>query len=110
MDVPVNQFTARHRPRKTFEQRIEERLKRIETRITTLSLALGVEVPCRQPVFEPGAHGSMAASRLTLLSINSSVRDLLSVIPADHSGMVDVRVGDNWVMTLSRVDGTAPVP
>lgn len=91
------------RPRKTPEQESLERLRRIETRITTLAIGLGVDMNTQKPVFtkEPGEHAVIA-----LPSINSSMKEILASCPAGWTGRANIAIGGETICAMDVADRT----
>lgn len=81
-----------------------QRVRRIETRLTQLLVALGVDTISQKPKFGiydvPGPEREVAV--VTLPSPHSSLKEALDIIPASWEGPVRVFVGDQMVATLDR--------
>lgn len=92
-------MTDNHRRggRASIEQQTLDRVKRIETRITTMALALGVNMPMQKPTFDkqPGEHAT-----LDLPSINTTVKSIRAALPNGFTGRVILRIGGEMILTM----------
>ena len=77
---------SEQRKRASPEVEMLQRVRRIETRVTTMMIAMGVDSSATKPVFDNG--------RLTLPSKHCSVKEILEAIPADWGGPVGLLIGD----------------
>ncbi len=80
-----------------------DRTRRIETRLTQLMIALGVNSGRSQkPTWgdaAPGRHGSV-----TVPSPHSTLREILDEIPPLKSGMpIDIYLGDERIAVITKV-------
>jgi hypothetical protein len=86
------------------------RARRIETRLTTLMIHMGVETLSAKPEFLPAveAYDSLAGelARVSLPSRDCSLKSILGCIPAGFSGDVRVMIGADHVTTLAVSDRT----
>lgn len=91
------------RVRKTPEQEVLERVRRIETRITTLAIGLGVDMNTQKPEFDkqPGEHAT-----LTLPSINSSLKEIMKAVPPGFTGRAVLVIGGETIGQIELVDRT----
>lgn len=85
----------RPRPDKTVE--ILQRVRRLETRVTTALIALGFDPQAQKPSFD------RRNGRLQLPSPHSSLSECTKAIPNDWCGPVQVYVGDDLVAVLDAV-------
>lgn len=90
------------RPKKSPEIESLERLRRIETRLTTLSIGLGIDTTTRKPIFA----ADEGPATIQLPSIDCSMKSIVACIPPDWVGHIDVRLGDEVVTTIAVVDRT----
>jgi hypothetical protein len=81
-----------HNGKGTDQREIVERVRRIETRVTKIGQAMGVDVGGGKPVWFDGKIGAP--------SPNCSIGDLLRTIPAGHDKDVDVYVHDDYLFTM----------
>lgn len=81
-----------------------QRVRRIETRLTQLMVAMGVDTMSQKPKFGiydiPGEDREVAA--INLPSPHSSLKEALDIIPATWEGPVRVFVNDELVAVLDR--------
>lgn len=74
---------------------ILDRTRRIETRITKIGNAMGVDVGGGKPIWDP------ARRRVMVSTPNCSINEVLGVIPyADRRLGPRVYVGDQYLMTV----------
>lgn len=73
---------------------ILQRMRRLETRVTTALIALGYDTQAQKPTFD------RRRGRLQLPSPHSSLLECTKAIPSDWSGAVEVFVGNDRVTTL----------
>jgi len=80
-----------------------QRLRRIETRVTQMMVALGIDVG-QKPVFKmvDVAGEKREAAVVDLPSPHSSLKEVLDNIPASWDGPVGVFVGDRLVATIHK--------
>lgn len=71
-----------------------QRMRRLETRVTTALIALGFDTQAQKPTFD------RRRGRLQLPSPHSSLLECTKAIPSDWSGAVEVFVGSDRVTTL----------
>jgi hypothetical protein len=76
------------------EKEMIERMRRIETRVTVMSTALGVPQNGHKPTFDT------ATGVVSLPSPHASLRSIINVIPKGWSGRVRMMVGDDVQGTL----------
>lgn len=78
-----------------------ERVRRIETRITTMALALGVAMPTQKPKFDkqPGEHAT-----LDLPSIDTTIKAIRAALPDGFTGRVILRIGGEAILTMDVAD------
>lgn len=81
-------------PDNSIAQETLERTRRIETRLTKLSVAMGVHTQAQAPEYKDG--------KIYLPSIHTSLKEILDALPGDASGSTKVYLGDQLV---ARVDG-----
>lgn len=83
----------RVRKRASPEVETLQRVRRIETRLTSLLIANGIGTEARSPVFEAGPLGK--PPKLYLPSPHSSTKEVLSAIPDEFRGVsIQLYVGD----------------
>jgi hypothetical protein len=82
-----------------------QRVRRIETRVTQLLVAAGIDSG-KKPVFVAGPPGSTSATIL-LPSPHSSMKEILDNIPEKWEGPVEVMIGTIVVATITRGDRSA---
>lgn len=89
--------------RASIEQQTLDRVKRIETRITTLAIGLGVEMGTQKPVFakEPGEYAT-----IELPSHNSSLKEIMAAVPAGFTGRIELRIGGDTIGQIELADRT----
>ena len=75
------------------------RVRRIETRVTQLLVAAGIDTQSQKPSF---AILGLEGARVTLPSRHSSMKEILDSIPDTWDGPVRVLVGDERIATISR--------
>ena len=75
------------------------RVRRIETRLTSALIALGVRTDAQKPEFTP-AKGSKLA-QIHAPSRHSSLSELIASTPKDFAGSVEILVGSDCVATLT---------
>lgn len=76
-------------------QEMLDRVRRIETRVTKIGNAMGVDVGGGKPAWDVGR------CRVTLPSPNCSIREIVEVIPERFAGHpVSVYVGDDHFTTV----------
>lgn len=96
------------RPRKTPEQESLERLRRIETRITTLAIGLGVDMNTQKPVFDPGMQDDLTDAKrpasIELPSINSSMKEIMKVVPNGWTGPIRLVIGTDLIGQIELTD------
>lgn len=81
------------------EHEMLSRMRRIETRVTQLLVAAGIDTQSQKPSFSIlGLEGA----RLVLPSRHSSMKEILDNIPDTWDGPVGVFVGDDRVATISK--------
>jgi len=90
------------RMRKTPEQESLERLRRIETRITTLAIGLGVDMNTQKPVFDPGSISGSAT--IELPSVNSSLKEITKAVPAGWTGPIRLVIGGDLIGQIELTD------
>lgn len=86
-----------HRPRRDDTTEILQRVRRIETRVTTALVALGFDPQAQKPAFD------RKNGRLQLPSPHSSLSECTKAIPNDWHGPVQVYVGTDLVAVLDAV-------
>ncbi len=80
------------------------RSRRIETRLTTLMLHMGVDARGERPEFVHGAPvppGHAALGTVRAPSLDCSLKSILAAIPRKWVGDVQIRVGSDHVATLT---------
>lgn len=70
------------------------RLRRIETRVTQIALAMGVATQAQKPQF------SEAKSRVVVPSRHTTLQELLACVPKYWKNPVEVYIGDELLTTL----------
>ncbi len=87
---------------KTVEQESLERLRRIETRITTVGIALGVPMGTDKPRFDPSDSVAQGRARMFLPSIHCSFSEIIKTLPPNWVGTdpVDLYIGSDLVGTV----------
>lgn len=93
---------SRHRPQRDADPVLEtrDRTRRIETRLTKLLIALGVDTESDKIVFDPGSL--VGDAKVTIPSPHTSVKELLAAVPDTFDGAVDLFVGDQHLATLRK--------
>ena len=82
---------------------IHSRMKRTETRVTSIAVAMGVGVNAQKPEFFPcDAEGR---PRLVLPSKHCSLQEIVDSIPETCHGTVDVFVGSDKVAAIDASQG-----
>ena len=76
-----------------------KRLRRIETRVTQLAIALGIPTRAQKPAFDP------EKASVVVPSMHSSLQEILDSIPEGWHRPVTVRIGGRNVLDV-RVPGT----
>lgn len=79
-----------------------DRTKRLETRVTSALVHMGVDTPAQRPKFLPGTDRRLP--RLQVPSKHCSLKDLVDTIPKTCDGDVEVFVGSDRVATIRPVD------
>lgn len=74
------------------------RLRRIETRLTQMMIALGVKTEAQSPEFSRKND----TAQIVLPSKHCTVKEALDSIPETWNGPVNVFVGDDCVATIAR--------
>lgn len=80
---------------------IAQRSKRIETRLTQLMIAQGINTRGQKPRFE---QDPASIGRVVLPSRHSSIDEALGVVPAGYSGPVELFVDGTRLAVLARRD------
>lgn len=75
------------------------RVRRIETRLTSALIALGVSTAAQKPEFAP-AKGNKPA-QIFAPSRHSSLNELIDCVPKNHTGAIEVLIGSDCVATLA---------
>ena len=86
-------------PRKQIDDEVLSRTRRIETRLTQLMLAMGVDTQAQKPIFmraEPETN-----ARVVIPSRHTSMKEVLDTVPKSCDGPVELFVGDKHVATLT---------
>ena len=76
------------------QQEILQRSRRIETRLTSLIVAMGYDTEAQRPTYENG--------RVQLPSPHTSIQQVIDSIPENSVGSVRVYIGDRLVATIDR--------
>lgn len=76
-----------------------QRLRRIETRLTQLMVAMGVGTQAQKPDFEP--HQVSRGGVLTVVSPHTSLREMLDAIPM-RGERVEVQIGEEHIATITK--------
>lgn len=79
------------------------RVRRTETRVTSIAVALGVHTGAQKPEFQPAKSGEPA--RIIAPSKHSSLNEIVDSVPKNHCGPVKVFVGEDPIAVIS-VGGT----
>lgn len=74
-----------------------QRVRRVETRLTQLMIAMGVRTDAQQPVFADGA--------VTIPSIHASIKEIIDSVPPDWQKPVGIFIGTDQVAVISRPGG-----
>lgn len=72
-----------------------QRLRRIETRVTEVAIAMGVGQGAQKPEYRSGYPG-----KIILPSPHASIASILEALPDRSVGEVDVFVGETYLTTL----------
>lgn len=72
------------------------RTRRIETRLTQLLIASGVDTQSQKPQYDK------SRSRITLPSPHSSMKEIVDALPEKWEASIEIFIGDERVATLSR--------
>lgn len=76
-----------------------QRVRRIETRLTTLSIAMGVHTDTQKPIFNADARS------LVVPSIHCSLKEIIDSLPQGWHEPVKVFVGASEVATIAQSVG-----
>jgi hypothetical protein len=78
------------------------RVRRIETRLTSLMIQMGYDAKGQKPEFFRGPTPPQQTSCGTVRvpSLDCSLRAILGAIPEDFHGLAAVRIGDEHITTL----------
>lgn len=95
----MNERRPPRRPRLEPEEEVLHRMRRIETRVTQIAMAMGVGVPTDRPIFTR-EHGGVSSVKVP--SPNASIKEILDSIPVTCDGPVEVFVGGDLVATIGR--------
>ena len=87
-------------PAKPALEEVQERTRRIETRLTQLMIGLGVNTKAQRPAFAPATDTEVA--RMQVPSPHISLREISSAIPAGCVDDVHIFVGDDYVGRFQR--------
>lgn len=81
--------------RQTTEQETLDRVRRIETRITKIGQAMGVDVGGGRPIWLEGDK------HVAVPSPNCSIGEIMKVVPQEHRHLdIPVFVGSDYLMTI----------
>lgn len=75
------------------------RVRRIETRMTSGFIELGVSVTAQKPEFHPAGGNQQA--RVDVPSRHSSLSEIMACVPQDHDGPIQVFVGSDRIAVVS---------
>lgn len=81
---------------KSPDQELLERVRRIETRLTSALVALGVATPAQKPRFDP------TLGVIQLPSPHTSLKECLNCLPADWTGKVKLFIDDDYLGSFER--------
>jgi hypothetical protein len=81
-------------PKSRPEVETLQRIRRVETRVTRLMIALGVDTGANKP--------ELVEDKLLVPSIHCSLKEIVDSIPPDWHGPVRVFVGTEQVATIGR--------
>lgn len=83
---------------------LTQRTRRIETRLTQLMVALGINTNSQKPTFLKGQPRSAAGSTISVPSPHSSLKEILEAIPDNQAGSpVDIYLGPDRVGIITLV-------
>lgn len=74
------------------ETEVLDRVRRIETRVTKMAIAMGLPNQAQRPVFSAG--------RIHITSPHTSLHELRTAIPEGWTGLVEIYIGNDHVSTL----------
>lgn len=92
------------KPAKPPAEETLDRVRRIETRLTTLCIGMGIDTPQQKPVFDPGSINSIAS--LTIPSMDCSMKQIRASVPHDWKGPVRFMLGNQYIGQLDLKDRT----
>lgn len=72
-----------------------DRVRRIETRVTKIGHAMGVDVGGGRPSWD------VKRGCVVLPSPNCSIAECVNIVPASREGPVDVYVGDQFICAIT---------
>lgn len=75
-----------------------QRTRRIETRLTNLIVAMGVEHAGQKPKFLPGLERGVVHAP----SQHSTLKEILDAIPQDFPAPVDLYIGSDRICAIRR--------
>lgn len=78
-----------------------DRVKRIETRLTQLMIAQGIDTKARKPTFVPETTGGLPA-HVIVPSIHSSMQEILAAIPETTTHLIEVILGTKVVAMVAK--------
>jgi len=89
-------------PQQETDREMKARLRRIETRVTTMMVRLGIDTEAQKPTFDPGST-RIAGGRVTIPSPHSTTKEILDAIPAGYEGgPVNVFFGTKRVAIITK--------
>lgn len=71
-----------------------QRARRIETRLTTLMIGLGIETGAQKPVYD------QATRQLDVLSLHVSLKEILDSLPQSSAEPISLVIGGRRVASL----------
>lgn len=74
------------------------RVKRIETRVTSLMIGLGMDAPAQRPEFVPATDG--APAHVKIPSPHCSIKQIVDSLPETCDGTVGILMGSDQIATL----------
>lgn len=74
-----------------------QRVRRIETRLTALSVAMGVATGAQKPTFHELGQG---LAELRLCSPHTTIKEITDALPSGWEGQVGLMLGDEYLTSL----------
>lgn len=92
----MDQRRRQRRPDAHGDTEVIQRVRRIETRLTSLLVHMGIDTPAQRPEFRDGT--------VHVPSPHSTLKEIVDSIPTDWSGPVAVYVGNQFLANVDRSD------